>query len=71
MRAGLDLGQVAKHTGENLARAPTELIRVQGLKASDKAMFRAGDFQIPSNDFPYQARYNKCYTIQIKLKDTQ
>jgi hypothetical protein len=34
-------------------------------------MFRAGDFQIPSNDFPYQARYNKCYTIQIKLKDTQ
>ena len=59
------------NTGENLARAPTELVRVQGLKPSDKAMFRAGDFQIPSNDFPYQARYNKCYIIQIKLKDTQ
>ena len=43
----------------------------QGLGASDMAMFRAGDFQIPSIDFPYQARYNKCYTILAKLKDTQ
>jgi hypothetical protein len=30
---------VAKHKGENLARAPTELIGVQGLKASDKRKF--------------------------------
>jgi hypothetical protein len=59
------------NTGENLARAPTELVRVQSLKPSDKAMFQAGDFQIPSMDFPYQARYEKCYTIQAKLKNTQ
>jgi hypothetical protein len=62
---------MAKIQVKSLALTSTELIGVQSLKPSDKAMFRAGDFQIPSNDFPYQARYNKCYTIQIKLKDTQ
>ena len=48
-----------------------EMHSAQLLMCSDKAMFRAGDFQIPSIDFPYQARYNKCYTILTKLKDTQ
>jgi hypothetical protein len=35
----MDLGQVAKNTGANLARAPTELIGVQSLKSSDKPVF--------------------------------
>ena len=38
---------------------------------SDKAMFRACDFKIPSINFPYQVSYNKCYTILTILKDAQ
>jgi hypothetical protein len=67
VRAGLDLGQVAKK-GKTPARASTELIGVQSLKPSDKLKLSAmssvfikiyGQYLGPRCRLPFDPHFNR------------